>query len=70
MYQSWERREMHPKLYLEIQNGGQLEDIDVDGRIMLKLTSKKWGVKELTEGRLFEHGNELSGFIRGDDFLG
>jgi hypothetical protein len=63
---------MHTKFCLENQNGGgQLEDIDADGRIMLKLTSKKWGVKDLTKGCLFEHGNELSGSMKGDeDFLG
>jgi hypothetical protein len=33
---------MHTKFYLENQNGrGQLQVVAVDGRIMLKLTSKK-----------------------------
>jgi hypothetical protein len=36
-----------------------LEDLDVDGRIILKWTG----------GALCEHGNEPSGFIKGGEFV-
>ena len=71
---------MHTGFWWEnLREGEHLEDPDVDGRIILKLTIEKWGWgygldrSDLGEGQvagLCEYGNELPGSIKRGEFLG
>jgi hypothetical protein len=64
MWHAWERREMHAKFWWEIpQERDLLEDMDTDGRIIIKLISKKRNGCELkSSGQVqpatgsYEHG--------------
>ena len=55
------------------REGDLLEDFGVDGRIILKLTLKKWGGEEMTGFALAEgqvaSGNEPSGSIKCGKYL-
>jgi hypothetical protein len=61
-----------------LRGGDHLEDLGVDGRIILRWIVRKWGEKVWTEciwlrwgpvAGCCEHGNELSGSIKGGKFL-
>jgi hypothetical protein len=48
MWHAWKRREMHPKFWWEnLKERDHLEDVDTDGRIIIKVISKKLNGCEL-----------------------
>ena len=60
MWHVWRRGEFHSGLWCgDLMEGDHLEDLGVDGRITLKLVSKKWDAEAWT-GQLW-HRKETGG---------